>query len=86
LSWPAGEVANHHFDLTRRLTAAAPDPVLFVSPCKATERLARQYRNVEPLGMLRARSGPNTLRVYHAFKLSGALAEIGPIAPCAPTP
>jgi 4-amino-4-deoxy-L-arabinose transferase-like glycosyltransferase len=82
LSWPTSEVANHHFDLTRRLTAAAADPVLFVSPCKATERLARQYRNVEPLGPVQARSGPTTSRDYYIFRLSGPLAEIGPLSSC----
>lgn len=86
LSWPTAAVANHHFDLTRRLTAAAPDPVLFVSGCPSTERLARQYRSVESLGPMQARSGPATSRGYFAFRLSGALTEIGPLGPCSPNP
>src|SRR5262245_36758284 len=86
LSWPTAAIANHHFDLTRRLTAAAPDPVLFVSGCPSTERLARQYRSVEPLGPMQARSGPTTSRGYFAFRLSGALTEIGPLAPCSRIP
>ena len=82
LSWPTSAVPNHHFDLTRRLTAQAPGPVLFVTPCGSTERLARQYRNVEPLGRFDARSGPASSRAYFAYKLSGALAEIGPLSGC----
>jgi 4-amino-4-deoxy-L-arabinose transferase-like glycosyltransferase len=82
LSWPTSPVPNHHFDLTRRLTAAAPDPVLFVTHCPSTARLARQYRNVEPLGQFETRAGPNSTRGYFAFKLSGPVAEIGPIDGC----
>ena len=58
LSWPTSLVPNHHFDLTRRLTAAAPEPVLFVTHCGSTARLARHYRNVEPLGRFETRSRP----------------------------
>jgi hypothetical protein len=82
LSWPTSLVPNHHFDLTRRLTAAAPDPVLFVTHCPSTARLARQYRNVEPLGQFETRAGPHSTRSYFAFKLSGPVAEIGPIDGC----
>ena len=82
LSWPISVVPNHHFDLTRRMTAAAPEPVLFVSYCATTERLAKYYRSVEPLGRLVARSGPTTSRGYFVFKLSGASAEIGPLSRC----
>ena len=82
LSWPASAVANHHFDLTRRLTASAPDPVLLVSSCGSIERFAKHYRNVEPLGRLEARTGPTSSRSYFAFKLSGASGDIGPLTGC----
>jgi 4-amino-4-deoxy-L-arabinose transferase-like glycosyltransferase len=82
LSWPASAVPSHHFDLTRRLTAAAPEPVLFISYCGSASRLARHYRNVAPLGTLVVRSGPTSSRTYSAFLLSGAQAEIGPLSGC----
>ncbi len=82
LSWPTSAIPNHHFDLTRRMTAAAAEPVLFVSYCSTTQRLARYYRNVEPLGQVTARVGPTTSRRYSVFKLSGASAEIGPLSGC----
>ncbi len=82
LSWPTSAVPNHHFDLTRRLSASAAEPVLFVTPCGSAERLARHYRNVEALGALVARSGPTTSRNYFAFKLSGALNDIAPLSRC----
>lgn len=82
LSWPTSTIPNHHFDLTRRMTAAAPEPVLFVSYCGSADRLARYYRNVESLGQVVARVGPTSSRSYSVFKLSGASAEIGPLSGC----
>ncbi|MPZ40542.1 MAG: phospholipid carrier-dependent glycosyltransferase [Rhizobiales bacterium] len=82
LSWPSSTIPNHHFDLTRRMTGTAPEPVLFVSYGGTTERLARYYRNVEPLGQVVARVGPTTSRSYFVFKLSGAASEIGLLSGC----
>ncbi len=82
LSWPASAIPNHHFDLTRRLTAAAEAPVLLISQCSSTARLTRHYRNVESLGTLQARTGPTSSRSYTAFLLSGAQGDIGPLSGC----
>jgi hypothetical protein len=82
LSWPTSAVPNHQFDITRRLTAAAPDPVLYISWCRSPEAFTRHYRSVEPAGRLEARTGPTTSRSYFAFKLSGPLGEIGPLSGC----
>jgi 4-amino-4-deoxy-L-arabinose transferase-like glycosyltransferase len=82
LSWPASAVASHHFDLTRRLTAAAPDPVLFIASCGSAAPFSKHYRSVEPAGRLEARSGPTSSRSYFAFKLSGPVGEIGPLTGC----
>jgi hypothetical protein len=82
LSWAASAVANHHFDLTRRLTAAAPDPVLFIALCESAAPFAQHYRTVEPAGRLEARTGPTTSRTYYAFKLSGPVGELRPLAGC----
>ena len=84
-SWPTSTVANHHFDLTRRLATGVTEPILFVSPCGSAERPARAYPNVEPLGRLEARSGPTTSRSYFVYKLGGlvgASGEIGPLSGC----
>jgi hypothetical protein len=82
LAWPSGVDPEHHFDLTRRLTPAAAEPVLLISRCDATERLAKTYRSVEPVGTFQAASGPHTMRSYYGYKLSGALAEIVPHHGC----
>jgi hypothetical protein len=82
LSWPASAVASHQFDITRRLTAAAPDPVLFVTSCGSPESLARHYRSVEPAGRIEARTGATTSRSYFAFTLSGPIGELGPLSGC----
>ena len=80
-SWPTSTVANHHFDLTRRLATGATEPVLFISPCGSAQRPARAYPNVEALGRLDARSGPTTSRSYFVYKLSGLAGASGDIAP-----
>jgi hypothetical protein len=82
LAWPTGTVANHHFDLTRRLTANAQQPILFISPCGSTARLKRAYRVVELLGRIEARTGPTSSRGYFAFKLADASGEVAPLAGC----
>lgn len=82
LSWPASAIPSHHFDLTRRLTAAAPEPVLFISYCGSAGRLAQHFRNVKPLGTVIARTGPTSSRSYMVFLLSGARADIGPLSGC----
>jgi 4-amino-4-deoxy-L-arabinose transferase-like glycosyltransferase len=82
LAWPQGEIPSHHFELTRPLTAGAAEPILFVSLCPATARLAEFYANVEPLGGFDARTGPTTKRTYFAFRLSGRKKAIAPLGPC----
>jgi hypothetical protein len=78
LSWSQDTVADHHFDLSRPMTKAAAQPVLLVSSCGGPERLARYYRNVEPLGPIEARTGPTSSRTFFAFLLSNPVGDIGP--------
>ena len=82
LSWPRGPIPDHQFDLTRALTSAAPLPVLLVSRCVSTARLAAQFAIVEPLGAFEAPTGPKSARTYFAFKLDGRRGSIRPIGGC----
>lgn len=82
LAWPTGPTPEHQFDLTRRFTAGAPAPALFITHCGATERLTRQFAQVEPLGGFAAPTGPTTTRDYVAFKLSAPRGAIVPLGPC----
>jgi hypothetical protein len=82
LTWPRRDVPDDHFDLTRPLTSAAPEPVLFVSACPSGERLKTSFRNVESLGAFATPSGPTTKRDYYAFKLSGGRNPIAPLPYC----
>jgi hypothetical protein len=70
-AWPEDGIASDHFQLTRPLTAAAAEPILLISRCPAPAALGDFFADVEPLGPLRARSGPSTARNYFAFKLQG---------------
>jgi 4-amino-4-deoxy-L-arabinose transferase-like glycosyltransferase len=82
LAWPVGSTPDNHFDLASAVTATTAEPVLFVTPCPRPERLARQYRNVTPLGPFDARKGPTSARRYHAFLLSGNRGPIEPLGRC----
>jgi 4-amino-4-deoxy-L-arabinose transferase-like glycosyltransferase len=81
-AWPFGSTPTHHFELTRALPANPPLPLLFVSRCPGSRRLAARFTNVEPLGEIAARTGPTSARTYYAFKLDGTRGAIGPLGPC----
>jgi 4-amino-4-deoxy-L-arabinose transferase-like glycosyltransferase len=82
LAWPLGPVPVHQFELTRALSDAAPLPILFVSRCPSTGRLAEQFSSVEPLGSFEAPTGPTSARTYFAFKLDGRRGPIRPLGWC----
>jgi len=84
LSWPAGEIPDSQFDLTRALEDSnAREPVLMISACQFASRFAAFYRQVKPLGLFEVASGPSTKRQYYAFVLEGRKRGIEPIGPCA---
>ncbi len=79
LAWPTSEDLPG-FDLTRALTAAAPQPVLFVSQCQDADRLQQFYAQVMPLGIF-VPDDP-VPRGFAAFTLEQPRGPIGPLAPC----
>jgi 4-amino-4-deoxy-L-arabinose transferase-like glycosyltransferase len=81
-AWPLFARPEHQFDLTRALSDTTPRPILFVSYCGSSERLAQYFATVEPLDPLRTRTGPTTGRLYHAFRLDRPRRPIGPLGPC----
>ena len=81
LAWPTTEDLPG-FDLKRGLTAAAPQPVLFVTQCQNVERLQRFYAKVTPLGIF-VPDDP-VPRGFAAFALEAPLGPIRPLAPCPP--
>ena len=82
LAWPRGAVPDHQFELTRALTAAAAQPILFVTRCPSTERLSAQFASVDALGSFDAPTGPTSARHYFAFKLDGRRGPIHPLGGC----
>jgi 4-amino-4-deoxy-L-arabinose transferase-like glycosyltransferase len=82
LSWPVGRGPDNQFDMTHALTAAASEPILFISACPLEGRLARQYREVRPLGEISVPSGPHSSRHYRAFLLSGVRGPVAPLGGC----
>jgi 4-amino-4-deoxy-L-arabinose transferase-like glycosyltransferase len=80
LAWPAD--GNVNFDLTRPLTEAAAQPILFVTICPAPARHLARYATAEPLGSFSAASGPSSSRTYYAFKLAEPRGPVGPLPMC----
>jgi len=81
VAWPTTEDLPG-FDLKRGLTAAAPQPVLFVTQCQDVERLQHFYAKVTPLGIF-VPDDP-VPRGFAAFALEAPLGPIRPLAPCPP--
>jgi membrane-associated phospholipid phosphatase len=79
LSWPTGAVPANQFELDRPLTAAAAEPVLYISNRCLPESLAEYYSTVETLAPIDAATGRHSARRFFAFKLSGARAGIAPL-------
>jgi 4-amino-4-deoxy-L-arabinose transferase-like glycosyltransferase len=79
LAWPTVDDLPG-FDLTRGLTAASPQPVLFVSQCQDADRLEQFYAKVTPLGIF-VPDDP-VPRGFAAFTLEEPRGPIGPLAPC----
>jgi 4-amino-4-deoxy-L-arabinose transferase-like glycosyltransferase len=68
------------FEITRGLTAAVEQPVLFVSQCQDVDRLERFYAKVTPLGVI-VPDGPMP-RAFTAFRLEEPRGPIEPLTPC----
>jgi 4-amino-4-deoxy-L-arabinose transferase-like glycosyltransferase len=81
LAWPTADDLPG-FELTRGLTAAAPQPVLFVTQCQDVDRLMEFYAKVTPLGIF-VPDDP-VPRAFAAFTLEAPLGPIRPLAPCPP--
>jgi len=79
LAWPTVDDLPG-FDLTRGLTAAAAQPVLFVSQCRDVDRLEQFYAKVTPLGIFA--SHDPVPRGFAAFKLEEPRGPIGLLAEC----
>jgi len=79
LAWPTTDDLPG-FDVTRGLTVAAPQPVLFVSQCQDAGRLEKFYAKVSPLGIF-VPDDP-VPRGFAAFTLEEPRGAIEPLAPC----
>lgn len=77
LAWPTTDLAG--FELTRGLTAATPQPILFIAECAGTERMEKFYAKVTRLGGF---GMPPSPRYFFAFLLEDPRGEIEPIKSC----
>jgi 4-amino-4-deoxy-L-arabinose transferase-like glycosyltransferase len=82
LSWPPAGPPRDGFDMTRRFTDTAAEPVLMISACGSPNRLKQYFAEVAPLGAIVTSAGPHTERRYYAFALNRRLRPIGPLGGC----
>jgi 4-amino-4-deoxy-L-arabinose transferase-like glycosyltransferase len=78
LAWPTDELPN--FELTRSLTAAAPQPVLFTSDCPGIDRFEKSYAKVTLLGTF-VTDDPAP-RWYTVVKLEEPRGPLTPLQAC----
>ena len=70
-AWPPeGGAPTDHFELTRPLTADAPEPVLAVGGCGARKEYRALFASIEDIGPFRVPSGPTSSRRYCLYLLS----------------
>jgi len=82
LSWAEYPTPDNNFDVTRPFSAAAPQPILYVTACLNVMPLSDYFGSVEPLGEIIAPSGPTTTRYFRVYKLSGPRGPIPPRGHC----
>ncbi|MBY0383415.1 MAG: glycosyltransferase family 39 protein [Xanthobacteraceae bacterium] len=81
-AWRSQTAPSDQFDMDIPLTRDAPQPVLAVVECPATNRYRATFATVETLPDITAVSGPHSKRAYRAFLLSGASGEKQPAGSC----
>jgi hypothetical protein len=82
VSWARSATAENQFELTHALSDTSKGPVLLISGCTTTPRLARFYGNVTKLPDLVIWPGPKTKREYAIFTLANRQQPISPLGPC----
>ena len=75
--WSGSQRPTNHFETIYPLTAAAAEPILFVTDCAPDARLRQSFGSVTSLGTLEIGAGPTSSRTYNAFMLSGARDPLG---------
>jgi hypothetical protein len=76
---PLGNPSTH-FEMSRPLSANAPEPILAIVACSPD--FERDYQSVKLLGPVVAESGPHSARTYIAYLLAGKRGPTPPARPC----
>lgn len=80
--WTESARPTNHFEKAYPLTAAAAQPILFITQCPETDRYAGIYGAVTDLGSLAVETGPTSSRAYRAFLFSDAHSPLQPLPNC----
>ena len=68
--WPSGPTPNDHYEMTRPFTAAAPEPILYVSLRRCPPSFANSFGSVTPLGTERVKLVDKAFRELHFCRMA----------------
>ena len=69
--WPPWPTPTDHYGMTRPFTAAAPEPILFVSLTSCPANLAKSFGTFAHIGTTRVRLVKENARILHFCRLAG---------------
>jgi len=68
--WPSGPTPRDHYEMTRPFTAAAPEPILYVSLRACPPSFAKSFGSVTPLGTERVKLVDKESRVLNFCRMA----------------
>jgi len=71
VSWDRGGLPQDHYELTRPITTATPEPILLVTLSPNIDRIASRFESAEKLGAREIPAGPTRSRTVRFFRLEG---------------
>jgi hypothetical protein len=77
--WPSGPTPQDHYQMTRRFTAATPEPILYVSLKRCPPSFAKRFGIFEHLSLERVKLVKEKSRVLHFCRLADYQGEAAPV-------
>jgi len=81
-AWSRDGDVHSQFDLTQGLDESAKEPILLLTRCRTTPRLARFYTEVTSRRLLTVVTGRTSSRRYLLYKIAGRHRPLAPLGPC----
>ena len=68
--WPSGPTPKDHYEMTRPFTAAAPEPILYISLRACPPSFAKSFGSVTPLGTEQVKLVDKVSRVLNFCRMA----------------